>query len=602
MVMAMPMAIPIEVVTCVLPTCGGFVHREFGVSYAYGAAVAMTAAWYKHHLLPLQSTIATTTSTALATWHATALIFYGIRLCLFLAIRQRTSQRIQQLQKRIAQRDQPPSEKQSKNGKRNNHRFRFLSRTPFLLSCAFLYYGLCAPVYQTTTAAAAAAAAATQSTTAAVATQMSYSYMAQVGLVGLTWIGFLLAAVGDFTKSYVKARQGEDHLVTTGIFRFLRHPNYTGEMIGWTANSATGILAFLLSFSQPQFPSIKSWWYLLSNVVGVLGINFVLLMATKNLQQRQAEKYGHTKAYQTWVSQSWGGFTLQDKPTETTETTSPKKNKNKTSTNTISTTTLLGTDSLFTQVVSDVDDTLKSSGGVNIGGVALGGIDVQYTRGTMYPGVEMFMLQLSLCNRQDPINTPPPLIAILTARAEEFKAALELKESSSLAQAFQKAGQAEGIDNWGLGPVLYGSVAEWIVQDRKGLRKFTNFERLLEQDPTGRIMQYIYVGDTGEFDQEAGETMLRDYAPFVKAVFLHCVSGEEGPVDVPPPRFINGRPLVFFRTYVGAATAAVQLDLMTPAGLSKVIASATKQLESVPRDSSKWTDLNHDIEIATTVI
>ena len=25
--------------------------------------------------------------------------------------------------------------------------------------------------------------------------------------------------------------------------------------------------------------------------------------------------------------------------------------------------------------------------------------------------------------------------------------------------------------------------------DRKGLRKFTNFERLLEQDPSGRIMQ-----------------------------------------------------------------------------------------------------------------
>lgn len=99
--------------------------------------------------------------------------------------------------------------------------------------------------------------------------------------------------------------------------------------------------------------------------------------------------------------------------------------------------------------------------------------------------------------RKDP-NAPPPKIAILTARAEEFKAALQLKESSALAQAFLKAGQAEGIEQWGLGPVLYGSVAEWIVQDRKGLRKFTNFERLLQQDPTGRIMKYVYVGDTGE--------------------------------------------------------------------------------------------------------
>ena len=89
----------------------------------------------------------------------------------------------------------------------------------------------------------------------------------------------------------------------------------------------------------------------------------------------------------------------------------------------------------------------------------MGGIDVQYDRGDIYPGVEQFMLQLSLDNRRD-ATASPPKIAILTARAEEFKAALELKESSSLAQAFIKAGQAEGIDGWGVGPVLYGSVGK----------------------------------------------------------------------------------------------------------------------------------------------
>jgi|NOAtaT_6_FD_contig_51_5973224_length_1245_multi_1_in_0_out_0_2 hypothetical protein len=40
----------------------------------------------------------------------------------------------------------------------------------------------------------------------------------------------------------------------------------------------------------------------------------------------------------------------------------------------------------FTQVISDVDDTIKSSGGVKIGDVALGGIDTQYERGEFYPG------------------------------------------------------------------------------------------------------------------------------------------------------------------------------------------------------------------------
>jgi len=147
---------------------------------------------------------------------------------------------------------------------------------------------------------------------------------------------------------------------------------------------------------------------------------------------------------------------------------------------------------LFTQVISDVDDTLKSSGGVNVAGVALGGIDTQYERGVYYPGVAQFMLELSSYNGEgvSPITTPPK-VAILTARAEEFKVALELKDSSSLAIAFKKAGEAAGIQNWGLGPVLYGSVAEWVIQTRKGLRKFNNFERLLQQDPTGTILQVL---------------------------------------------------------------------------------------------------------------
>lgn len=143
---------------------------------------------------------------------------------------------------------------------------------------------------------------------------------------------------------------------------------------------------------------------------------------------------------------------------------------------------------LFTQVISDVDDTLKSSGGVNVAGVALGGIDVQYERGEYYPGVAQFMLELSR-GPNSPLTKTPPKVAILTARAEEFKMALELKDTSSLAVAFRQAGEASGILNWGLGPVLYGSVAEWVLQTRKGLRKFNNFERLLQQDPTGTILQ-----------------------------------------------------------------------------------------------------------------
>jgi hypothetical protein len=255
-------------------------------------------------------------------------------------------------------------------------------------------------------------------------------------------------------------------------------------------------------------------------------------------------------------------------------------------------------------VISDVDDTLKSSGGINVAGVALGGIDVQYQRGDFYPGVAEFILGVSLGvpTYAATASSVPAKVAILTARAEEFKMALELKEDSPLAVAFRLAGESIGVSNWGLGPVLYGSVAEWIVQDRKGLRKFSNFERLLQQDPTGTIFQYVYLGDTGELDQEAGETMLREYPEVVKAVFLHVVSDQLGDIPVPPPKFINGRPLVFFRTYVGAAVAAVQLGFTTLESLEKVVEAACNKLANVERTSDKWLDLERDLDRANALL
>jgi hypothetical protein len=253
---------------------------------------------------------------------------------------------------------------------------------------------------------------------------------------------------------------------------------------------------------------------------------------------------------------------------------------------------------LFTQVISDVDDTLKSSGGVSVAGVALGGIDVQYERGDLYPGVVQFMLELSQYQGEGrPLTATPPTVAILTARAQEFKVALELRSTSKLAGAFRRAGTAASVSDWGLGPVLYGSVAEWVWQTKKGLRKFNNFERLLQQDLTGTILQYIYVGDTGELDQEAGETMLREYPEVVKAVFLHVVSQDPSP-PIPPPKLINGRPILFFRTYVGAAAMATQLGFMGGDGLLRVVEAAKDKLKNVPRESDKWTDLNRDIREA----
>lgn len=113
------------------------------------------------------------------------------------------------------------------------------------------------------------------------------------------------------------------------------------------------------------------------------------------------------------------------------------------------------------------------------------------------------------------------------------------------------------------------------------------------------VRQYVFVGDIGELDQEAGETMLREYPEVVKAVFLHVVTDEvnASPI-IPATKFINGRPVVFFRTYVGAAVDAVQLGLMAIDGLRSVIDAAVEKLADVPETSDKWFDIRRDISRA----
>ena len=272
-----------------------------------------------------------------------------------------------------------------------------------------------------------------------------------------------------------------------------------------------------------------------------------------------------------------------------------------------------------TRVVTDLDDTVKSSGGLNIFGIALGGIDTQFKRGEFYPGVFQFALELSCSS----VRAVPEKVAVLTARAREFKFALALQPNDKLCTAFREAGQRNGFKNWGIGPVYYGSVVEWIFQERKGLRKFANFEKMMRDDSRasgrdiGESSKYILVGDTGEKDEDAGERIIAKYPSLVRAVFLHVVSNnrDRTMVTLPEDRKLNGVPIYYFRTYVGAATKAMQDNLITPDGLGRVIQQSREDLckkeprlapglgenlspSALRQQSSKWDELEDDIAMA----
>jgi len=159
-----------------------------------------------------------------------------------------------------------------------------LQRTPFVLSCSALYACMAAPVLVSARCGAAGSPTAV--------------------LVGTAWAGLLLAAIGDFTKSMVKARQGADVLVTSGPYRFFRHPNYTGEQILWTAN----LLAGVVSAAGAGMGGLRAnAGALAASVVGWAGIVFILARATANLEARQRERFDK---YAAWQARTWGGVSL----------------------------------------------------------------------------------------------------------------------------------------------------------------------------------------------------------------------------------------------------------------------------------------------------
>jgi protein-S-isoprenylcysteine O-methyltransferase Ste14 len=186
-----------EIWTSFLPPAMGFVKSEWTVSYGYGFATSLSA-------LSLLKRIPITTDNPIFPLQAAALIFYGLRLNAFLFIRNRISSRMQEFQKSM-------EERASARGSR-------IGRAPIVVSCGLLYYALFSPLLLTAMVGGSLKVP-------------SVAMLAMKGLVGMQWIGFLMGAVGDFTKSYVKKSENDEKfLVTSGIFSLLRHPNYTGEL------------------------------------------------------------------------------------------------------------------------------------------------------------------------------------------------------------------------------------------------------------------------------------------------------------------------------------------------------------------------------------
>lgn len=275
--------------SCLLPTLIGLWKYEYGVSYAYGTSTALSSFFILKPILNAPTSAFTT----LVQIHAAAIIFYGVRLNIFLLYRELFLERFRRMRERIEDRQTKKEEGAGTIG-------RLINRIPFIISCSLLYLGLVSP--QLTSAKSLQ-----MINQCGIDASNSLAWGVYKSLVGLTWIGFVIAAIGDLTKTMVKSWKGPDHLVTGGMFALFRHPNYTGEVIGWTSNFLASTIAMYLSGY-----GVKAWkdWVIpmLLGSLGLLGIIFVLTAATTNLERRQKEKYGEIDAYKNW--KAWAGFQL----------------------------------------------------------------------------------------------------------------------------------------------------------------------------------------------------------------------------------------------------------------------------------------------------
>ena len=112
---------------------------------------------------------------------------------------------------------------------------------------------------------------------------------------GWTWIGaavmvggITLESLADLQKSAAK-KINPRRFVDTGLYKFVRCPNYLGELIFWTGVLISGIGAI---------SGVGQWAMAL---LGYLGIVFVMFSGARRLEIRQNKNYGADPVYQQYV-------------------------------------------------------------------------------------------------------------------------------------------------------------------------------------------------------------------------------------------------------------------------------------------------------------
>ena len=121
-----------------------------------------------------------------------------------------------------------------------------------------------------------------------IANGIIFSSTTIIGIIIFT-IGFAIEIIADSQKTKFRAKdENKDKFISSGLWKYSRHPNYLGEIILWLGIS-------LISFSSLegfQYVTLISPIFTYLLLVNVSGINL--------LEKSGKKKWGHLKSYKAY--------------------------------------------------------------------------------------------------------------------------------------------------------------------------------------------------------------------------------------------------------------------------------------------------------------
>lgn len=105
-------------------------------------------------------------------------------------------------------------------------------------------------------------------------------------------IGLVIETVADFEKNAAK-KKNPHTFVSTGLYSFVRCPNYLGEILMWTGILVSGVDIFR-----------GDWAAWLISILGYFLIVYVMVSGAKRLEIRQKKNYGSNPKYQEYIKKT----------------------------------------------------------------------------------------------------------------------------------------------------------------------------------------------------------------------------------------------------------------------------------------------------------